>query len=52
MTVLTVIRPLAKEVILFPDTGSRGLSVQRLERSRSVSWLGKRKGKVQDHPHI
>ena len=43
MTVLTVIKPLAKEVILFPDTGSCGHSVKRLERYEVCILAGEKK---------
>jgi len=43
MTVLMVIKLLAKEVILFPRTGSCGHSVQRLEREEVCILAGEKK---------
>lgn len=43
MTVLTVMRPLAKEVIFIPGRGSCGHSVQRLERCEVCILTGEKK---------
>lgn len=43
MTALTVIKPLGKEVILFPDRGSCGYSAKRLERKEVCILAGKTK---------
>lgn len=50
--VLTVIKLLTEEVILFPDSCSCDHLVQRLERYKVCSLEGEKKSKIKAHPNI
>lgn len=50
--VLTVIKLLTEEVILFPDSCSCDHLMQQLERQKACSLAGEKKSKIQAHPNI